>query len=76
MTPITTLAVLAVIAITGLILTYAGLCVIQPYRACPRCRGTGERRRARECTRCQGTRKRLRLGRRAWNYIQHTRGGQ
>ncbi len=71
------IAIAAALILCALI--YAGLCALKPYGSCRRCAGTGGRRgiiRTRDCTPCKRTGLRLRLGRRAWNRIQHTRTGR
>jgi hypothetical protein len=66
--------------ILGLLVTlsYAVGCWIWPFKACPRCSGTGKRRspsgRAfRLCRRCEGTGRRLRAGRWIYNQLSRTR---
>jgi hypothetical protein len=66
---------LALLAVT---LCYAVACWIWPFKACPRCDGTGKRRspsgRAfRLCRRCEGTGRRLRAGRWIYNRLSSVR---
>ncbi|MFG2037325.1 hypothetical protein [Dactylosporangium sp. NPDC048998] len=74
-TKVTITLVLLAIAVT---LGYAFACWIWPFKACPRCDGTGKRRspsgRAfRLCRRCGGTGRRLRAGRWIYNHLSNTR---
>ncbi|MEV6375805.1 hypothetical protein [Micromonospora musae] len=58
-------------------LGYAGLCMVDPFKRCDRCAGTGHvttrvLRRPRACRRCdRGLR--LRTGRRVFNYFRRLR---
>jgi len=59
---------------------YALGCWLWPFRACPRCGGTGKRvspsgKAFGLCRRCKGTARRLRFGRRAWEYSRRARAG-
>jgi hypothetical protein len=63
------------LAIVGLSLVagYVIACWIWPFRACPRCDGSGKIRSPsgkawRPCKRCKGGGARLRIGRRIFNY--------
>lgn len=60
---------------------YTAHCAFWPYRACPRCAGSGKRRspsgRAwRTCRRCKGSGARLRVGRRVWNHAARRRAAK
>jgi DnaJ-class molecular chaperone len=74
--PQLTTAITAALALIAVTLGYACACWIWPFKACPKCDGTGKRRspsgRAfRLCRRCTGTGRRLRAGR--WIYNQLSR---
>jgi DnaJ-class molecular chaperone len=75
-TPHLTPAITLILTLIAVTLGYAGACWIWPFKACPRCSGTGKKRspsgRAfRRCRRCEGTGRRLRAGR--WIYNQLAR---
>jgi Zn finger protein HypA/HybF involved in hydrogenase expression len=50
---------------------YAGLCAVQPFGTCHKCRPADRKPHGRRgyCRRCHGTRLRLRIGRRLWNFV-------
>ncbi len=69
MNPHATVAIFLIIALLALTHGYAFACWIWPFKACPRCSGSGKKRspsgRAfRLCRRCEGTGRRLRAGER------------
>jgi hypothetical protein len=76
--PHTTLAITLTLAGLAITLGYGIACWIWPFKACPRCHGTGRRRspsgRAfRLCRRCDGTGRRLRAGRWIYNHLSRIR---
>jgi DnaJ-class molecular chaperone len=65
---------LLALAVVAWVAGYSVACWIWPFKACPRCKGTGRRRsptgkRFRLCGRCDGTGRRLRTGRRIYNFF-------
>lgn len=70
-------AVLALLGVALVVLSYLLACAVWPYRLCRRCHGTSRlvtrRGRARYCPRCRGTGLRLRLGRRVYNRVARFR---
>jgi DnaJ-class molecular chaperone len=75
--PQLTTASALLLTLTAITVGYAVACWIWPFKACPRCTGTGKRRspsgRAfRLCRRCDGTGRRLRAGRWIYNQLSRT----
>lgn len=71
-------SVLLALAAVAWMAGYCVACWVWPFKACPRCKGTGKRRspsgkRFRLCRKCDATGRRLRAGRQAWNWIQRRR---
>ncbi|TDB78415.1 hypothetical protein [Micromonospora sp. KC721] len=70
----TTIALLASLAILGYALCYLAVCAASPWGRCRRCHGRRYHRTAigtrRDCRRCDGTGIRVRLGRRLIDYIR------
>jgi hypothetical protein len=71
--------IIAIICV-ALLVRYALVCYLAPFRDCRRCDGlgrirprTGLRRAVRPCRRCRATGKRLRAGRHVLNYLSATR---
>ncbi len=74
----TTAAIPLIFATLLVTLGYAVACWIWPFKACPRCHGTGKRlspskRAFRLCRRCDGTGRRLRAGRWIYNQLSRVR---
>jgi len=70
-----TLALLVIVATVG----YAVACAVWPLTAHGRCNGTGKRRSPsgkawRTCRGCGGSGRKVRLGRKAWSFVNNTRG--
>jgi len=74
---VTTLAVLATLALLGYAAFYIIMCAISPWGICKRRRCTGGRiysriftKTFRECPRCNGSGRRVRVGRRVYEYLR------
>ena len=70
-------ASLACCILPFLTLGYVAACAIWPFKACPRCGGTGRHaspsgRAWRSCRRCKGNGARIRLGRHLYNRFRRT----
>ncbi|WP_433051691.1 hypothetical protein [Dactylosporangium sp. CS-033363] len=78
MDPRTKLTIILFLLGVAVTLGYAFACWVWPFKACPRCDGTGKRRspsrRAfRVCRRCDGSGRRLRAGRWIYNHLASVR---
>lgn len=74
--PVVWLALTA--GLLGWAVFYLAACTWWPFKACPRCTGSGKKRSPsgkawRPCRRCKGSGARLRAGRRAVNWIRSRR---